>query len=238
MAFRINCISGSSLGDVLNRTREDALKLFVKNNKQEYNTIKLDNYSMNQTSKPMDNGLNVNYENLSAEELQVREEYMQELIKARKALNPNDYALTDEEMQKRNELHFFKKLRDNEDDSAKVGDIFHTSWGYDQTNIEHFQIKEISKTGKTCKVIQIGSSTAPESEMPMADQVYPDPKVIINGTPCQVKIERSTEWNPVEKKRQEIGEIQLRGSVYYSGEEKHLQTLFRVSGKSFRSWYH
>ena len=131
---------------------------------------------MNQTSRLVDNGLNVNYEILSAEELQGKEEYMQSLIKARKEQDPHNYALTDEEMKKRNELYFFKKLRDNEHDSAKVGDIFHTSWGYDQTNVEHFQIKEISKTGKTCKVIQIGSSTAPESELPMADSVYPDPK--------------------------------------------------------------
>jgi len=163
---------------------------------------------------------------------------MQSLIKARKEENAHDYALSDEEMKKRNELYFFKKLRDNENDSAKVGDIFHTSWGYDQTNIEHFQIKEISKTGKTCKIIQIGSSTAPESEGHMSDSVYPDPKTIINATPCLVKIERSTEFNPITQKRQQVGEIQLRGSVYYSGDEKHLETLWRVSGKSYRSWYH
>jgi hypothetical protein len=193
---------------------------------------------MNQTATTLDNGLNVNYESLSAEELQGKEEYLQALIKARKEQSPHGYALTDEEMKKRDELYFFKKLRDNEHDSAKVGDIFHTSWGYDQTNVEHFQIKEISKTGKTCKVIQIGSSTAPESELPMADSVYPDPKVIINGTPCLVKIERSTEFNPVTQKRQQVGEIQLRGSVYYSGDEKHLETLWRVSGKTYRSWYH
>ncbi len=191
-----------------------------------------------QHSSTMDNGLNVNYETLSAEELQVKEEYMQQLIKDRKALNPHDYALTDEEMKKRNELHFFRTLRDNENDSAKVGDIFHTSWGYEQTNIEYFQIKEISKTGKTCKVIQIGSTSVPGTGGTMSEEVVPDPKTIINGTPCLVKIERSTEWNPITQKRQQVGEVQLRGSVYYSGNEKHLETLYRPRGKSFRSWYH
>ena len=33
----------------------------------------------------------------------------------------------------------------------KVGDIFYTSWGYDQTNIDFAQIVEISPSGKTVK---------------------------------------------------------------------------------------
>jgi hypothetical protein len=31
----------------------------------------------------------------------------------------------------------------------KIGDIFQTSWGYDQTNYDFIIVKEISKTGKT-----------------------------------------------------------------------------------------
>lgn len=33
----------------------------------------------------------------------------------------------------------------------KKGDIFYTSWGYDQTNYDYIVVLEVSKTGKTCK---------------------------------------------------------------------------------------
>jgi len=31
------------------------------------------------------------------------------------------------------------------------GDLFYTSWGYDQTNYDYIMVLKISKTGKTCK---------------------------------------------------------------------------------------
>lgn len=33
----------------------------------------------------------------------------------------------------------------------KKGDLFYTSWGYDQTNCDYITVLEISKTGKTAK---------------------------------------------------------------------------------------
>jgi len=39
----------------------------------------------------------------------------------------------------------------------KVGDILHTSWGYDQTNVEYFQITEIK--GKYAILREIGAES-------------------------------------------------------------------------------
>ena len=36
-------------------------------------------------------------------------------------------------------------------EELKKGDLFYTSWGYDQTNYEYIVVLEISKTGKTAK---------------------------------------------------------------------------------------
>ena len=33
----------------------------------------------------------------------------------------------------------------------KKGDLFYTSWGYDQTNYDYIVVLEVSKTGKTAK---------------------------------------------------------------------------------------
>lgn len=39
--------------------------------------------------------------------------------------------------------------------STKIGDIFVASWGYDQTNIDFYQIIDVSKSGKTVKARRI-----------------------------------------------------------------------------------
>ena len=130
---------------------------------------------------------------------------------------------------------------ENKNDSVKLGDVFHTSWGYDQTNTEFFKVIEISKTGKTCKVVEIAPVSIGDEHKNarnMSDSVIPDPDTIINNTPCTVKIERAHNRNPFNNKIVEIGEIQLRGSVTMGkGTDKHLHTLYRVKGECSRSWY-
>jgi len=41
------------------------------------------------------------------------------------------------------------------DAPVKVGDIFYNSWGYDQTNIDWYQVVAVSPSGKTCKIRRI-----------------------------------------------------------------------------------
>jgi hypothetical protein len=42
--------------------------------------------------------------------------------------------------------------------TVKVGDIFYCSWGYDQTNIDFYQVVELSASGKTAKLREIGKT--------------------------------------------------------------------------------
>ena len=141
----------------------------------------------------------------------------------------------------RDYLWFRITQEENKNDSVKVGDIFHTSWGYDQTNTEYFKVVSISKTGKTCEVVQIGYETVKGSEGFMCESITPTPEIILhNGKTCKVKIERSTSWHPYKKEHQQIGEINLRGSVYFTNsEDKHLQNLYRVdpTKSEYKSWY-
>lgn len=44
------------------------------------------------------------------------------------------------------------------DDAVKVGDIFHSSWGYDQTNNDFYQV--VAKSGRSVIVRKIGSAVA------------------------------------------------------------------------------
>jgi len=140
-------------------------------------------------------------------------------------------------------MYFCIKKQENKNDSVKVDDIFHSSWGYDQTNIEYYKIVEISKTGKTCKVVQVGSISIGDKKknaQNMCESIVSDPNNVIDARKQQVKIERSYEKNPYTEKAVSIGKMQLRGSVFIGTDEnssKHLTTLYRVTGENHRSWY-
>ncbi len=140
-------------------------------------------------------------------------------------------------------MHFCIKKLENENDSAKVGDVFHSSWGYDQTNTEYYKIVEISKSGKTAKVVQVASISIGDKKknaQAMCGSIVADPNTVIDSRKQQVKIERAYDRNPYSEKAVGIGEIQLRGSVFIGTDEsstKHLTTLYRVKGQNHRSWY-
>jgi len=55
-----------------------------------------------------------------------------------------------------------KAKNDNFIKSLKVGDIFHASWGYEQTNVNFYQIVSLKKS--TAEFREIGYETVPGSE--------------------------------------------------------------------------
>ena len=176
-------------------------------------------------------------QDLTLADLQKMDEDLKVLCEERRKEPNRDYPLTDEERSEWDVIRFFITKRQHENECVKIDDMFYTSWGYDQTNTEHYKVVELSPTGKTCKVVQIGSKSVKGSEGYMSDSVEPDPEFIHDKPALRVKIERSRTWNPIEKKHEEIGEINLRGSVYYAGQHKHLENLYRCKGSNYRSWY-
>ena len=58
---------------------------------------------------------------------------------------------------------------------VQVGDIFVSSWGYDQTNIDYYVVESVTKSGKSVKVHKIGSKVVGASGT--SDKVVPDPSV-------------------------------------------------------------
>ena len=178
---------------------------------------------------------------------------------SRKDHGIGELRLTDSQLDSDRYLNFLIKKLENKDDSVKVGDLFYSSWGYDQTNVEFFKVVGLTKSGKSAKIRQIGSKTKEGSEGYMSDSAIPDPDFEIkisswneelnrsedseNHLPdLNLKIQRQHSWNPRLKEHQNIGEISLRGSIYIgtSGHgDKHLQNVYRVQKDQSigRSWY-
>jgi hypothetical protein len=70
-------------------------------------------------------------------------------------------------------------------DNIKVGDIFYTSWGYDQTNVEMYQV--IEKGEKTVMVAEIAQETVPGTEGFMSSNVRPVPNKFV-GEPFRAVV--------------------------------------------------
>lgn len=56
-------------------------------------------------------------------------------------------------------------------ESVKVGDIFSASWGYEQTNVDYYQV--VGKKGSMVEVREIGMHSVEGSEGMMSDRVVP-----------------------------------------------------------------
>lgn len=55
--------------------------------------------------------------------------------------------------------------------SLNVGDILYTSWGYDQTNVEFYQVVDVTASGKSIKVREIAAESSDPVSHGMADHV-------------------------------------------------------------------
>lgn len=115
---------------------------------------------------------------------------------------------------------------ENQDQSIKIGDVFFAMWGYEQTNIDFVKIVSLSKTGKTVKAVSIGQKIISEAGF-MSETVAPDPENV-KSKEVTLRIDVRNQDNP---------ELVLRGSYYYSDEEKQLQTLWRYTKPLYQSHY-
>ena len=94
----------------------------------------------------------------------------------------------------------YKKKRREEkknfEHALKVGDLLYASWGYDQTNVDYFEVTKV--VGKTVEVREIGSKVVSEdgysTKVAPAPGRYTGPKMKkrpqMSGKSCYVKIDK------------------------------------------------
>jgi hypothetical protein len=58
--------------------------------------------------------------------------------------------------------------------TMEVGQILVSSWGYDQTNIDYYLVTEVSKTGASVKLSEVGQSYLASEASGMGAKVEPD----------------------------------------------------------------
>ena len=65
----------------------------------------------------------------------------------------------------------YKARQEAEADQVEVGGIYYTSWGYDQTNVDFYQV--VGRTAKTVQYIGLGKSIY-DTDCPATDISVPD----------------------------------------------------------------
>lgn len=65
---------------------------------------------------------------------------------------------------------------------VKVGDIFHHSWGYDQTQCDFYEVTAKTKSGATVTVREIGCRVVEGSEGMMCDRRVPAPGCFLDDS--------------------------------------------------------
>ena len=80
-----------------------------------------------------------------------------------------------------------KALEASANHGVKVGDVFRSSWGYDQTNVDYYQVLSVSnKTATFCKIAQLS-----ENDGFLQGNCVPAPNQFI-GKPFKKLIQKSS----------------------------------------------
>lgn len=59
--------------------------------------------------------------------------------------------------------------------TVEVGDVFESSWGYDQTNVDYYEVVGFTPSGKSVKLRKIGAIGVPGSDGFMSRRVVANP---------------------------------------------------------------
>lgn len=109
---------------------------------------------------------------------------------------------------------------------VKIGDIFYTSWGYDQTQFNFCKVVAISPSGKSAKCRMIGVDEFESSKKMMFDSMTtkerPNPTKLLRNDPVTFKIQYYS------------GKPELRGSYPFveGHDSKRMGTFWKLNDKS------
>lgn len=113
------------------------------------------------------------------------------------------------------DLELKSQIRKSMKNPFNVGDVFHDSWGYDQTNNNFYMI--VSTSEKTVEMVEIGKVKV-DGENDLSYNVKPDPKSIV-GVPFKKMLQVTRN-----------GDIRIKAN--YGGSLRHYADLNKSVGES------
>lgn len=83
-------------------------------------------------------------------------------------------------------------MSEQEATEVQVGDFFRSSWGYDQTNVDFYEVLKVSASGKSVKVRQVQAGVV--SDEGSSERVAPIPGSV-HPWHGEVMTKRLSYWN-------------------------------------------
>lgn len=118
--------------------------------------------------------------------------------------------------------------------SVKIGDMFSMSWGYDQTNVNYFQVTRV--TGKGVYVREIGAKSVENTQGFMCEQVVPNPNSFLersqwcggfeDGNPETFRKIQFSQWDKA-----------LDPQPYFNFKGRYFARPVKVGEQTYNSWY-
>jgi hypothetical protein len=97
------------------------------------------------------------------------------------------------------------------------GDIFCYSWGYDQTNVEFFQVLSLTKSGKSASLQKVKNIEVPKVDM-MCGTTTPDKDNFKDGSKPLTKRITESSWGEL------VFKMDHGRMVKWDGTPKHYST--------------
>ena len=118
--------------------------------------------------------------------------------------------------------------------NVKIGDIFQMSWGYDQTNVNHFQVTRTSDSGVWVR--EIGCASVPGTQGFMCENVKPvKDQFLIRSQWCGAYYEG---FNPETFRRVNVS-VKNDGTkdCYFNFKGRYFAHPVKGEGETYSSWY-
>jgi len=119
--------------------------------------------------------------------------------------------------------------------SVKIGDMFSMSWGYDQTNVNYFQVTRL--TSKGVYVREIGAKSVEGTQGFMCESVVPNPNSFLersqwcggfdDGNPETFRKIQFSRWNGPG----------TEASAYFNFKGRYFARPVKVNEQTYNSWY-
>ena len=113
--------------------------------------------------------------------------------------------------------------------NVKIGQIFSMSWGYDQTNVNYFQV--VSLTAKGVYVREIGACSVPDTQGFMSEDVKPNTDRFLDRSQWCGGFNSQNE--PTFRRIQ----LNANGQPYFNFQGRYFARLVAENESTYCSWY-
>ena len=116
--------------------------------------------------------------------------------------------------------------------NVKVGDMYEMSWGYDQTNVNYFQVTRTSAKGVWVR--EIGSKSVEGSEGFMCQNVVPNPNSFLDHSQWCGGF---SDKNPETFRRIQLSNHDNVPSTYFNFRGRYFARPVKAGESTYNSWY-